>query len=91
MRTPAGSARAARSSYTSRDRSAHARAVATGSIRYGHHSAPATAEVVASTASRVHTRTDRPCSARTKAVVSPITPPPTTTISPLDSLAMPGP
>ena len=58
-----------------------ARARATGSIRYGHHSAPATAEVVRSTGSRVHTRTRTPRSARTTAVVSPTTPPPTTMTS----------
>ena len=83
MRTPVSAGRAASSSYTESDWSAHSRASASGSIRYGHHSAPATAEVVRSAGSRVHTRTRRPRSARTTAVVSPMTPLPTTITSPL--------
>ncbi|CAM5655792.1 hypothetical protein STENM223S_04130 [Streptomyces tendae] len=89
-RTPVSSGRAASSSYTSRERSAQAWASATGSIRYGHHSPPATTEVVRSTGSRVHSRTRLPRSARTTAVVSPITPPPTTTTSPSSSVSTPG-
>ena len=65
--------------------SAHSPASSSGSIRYGHHSAPATADVVRSAGSRVHTRTRRPLSARTTAVVSPMTPPPTTITSLFDS------
>ncbi len=89
MRTPVSSGRAANSSYTTRDWSAHSPTRGSGSIRYGHHSAPATAEVVSSTGSRVHTRTRAPRSASTTAVVSPMTPPPTTITSPLMPPLMP--
>ncbi len=90
IRTPVSPGRRASSRYTSSACSAQVRARATGSIRYGHHSAPATAEVVRSAGSRVHSRTRRPCSARSTAVVSPITPPPTTTTSSSRPPVIPG-
>lgn len=57
-----------------------------GSMRYGHHSPPATAEVVAPAGFPDHTRARLPLSASTTAVVSPATPPPSTSTSSL----MPG-
>jgi hypothetical protein len=89
-RTPVSSGRPANSSYTESDTSAHGRASAFGSMRYGHHSAPATAEVVCSAGSRVHTRTRLPASASTTAVVRPTTPLPTTITSSLPGFSMPG-
>ncbi len=91
MRTPVASGSPASSAYTSSDRSAHSRARASGSILYGHQSAPATAEVVRSTGSRVHTLTRWPRSARTSAVVRPMTPPPTTMTSSFRPISTRGP
>lgn len=79
-RTPVRPGSAASSSYTRREASAHSPTRPAGSMRYGHHSAPATADVVSPTGSRLHTRTSRPDSARTTAVVRPMTPPPSTII-----------
>lgn len=87
QRTPVRPGSPASSPYTRNEASAHAPASASGSIRYGHHSAPATAEVVAVTSSRDQTRTRSPRSARVTAVVRPTIPPPTT----ITSLSMPGP
>lgn len=91
MRTPAVPGRAANSSYTRRERSDQSVTRSTGSIRYGHHSAPATADVVRGVGSRVQTRTRRPKPTSSRAVVRPMTPPPTTITSLLASLSTNGP
>lgn len=91
MRTPAGPGCAASSSYTRRDRSDQSLTRSTGSILYGHHSAPATADVVSAVGSRVQTRTRRPMRTSSRAVVRPMTPPPTTITSLLASLSTNGP
>lgn len=87
IRTPVSTGEAASSPYTRSVSSDQSPARAPGSIRYGHHSAPATAEVVPDAGSRDHTRTRRPRSASTSAVVSPLTPPPTTTTSAVPPIA----
>ena len=86
-RTPVAAGSRASSTYSRNDRRDHGPTRAAGSIRYGQNRAPATADVVRAAGSRDHTRTRRPRSASTTAVVSPTTPPPTTiTVS-----SMPGP